>query len=70
MIELVDDHGDEWLLGAAEIHVDGDDGSAYAAPSLIVHYVREHGYRPPRQFRAAVLQCARFYGFPPPRPAR
>jgi hypothetical protein len=52
MIELVDDHGDEWLLGAAEIHVDGDDGSA-AAPSLIVHYVREHGYRSPRPFRGS-----------------
>ena len=62
-VEAVDDLGYQCLLGAAEIHVDGDDGSAFAAPSLILHYVLEHGYRPPQPFRTAALDYARFYGF-------
>lgn len=62
-VEMADDDGNRCLLGAAEIHVDGNDGSTFAAPSLIVHYVLEHDYRPPLQFQAAALAYARFYGF-------
>src|SRR5262245_52567083 len=29
----------------------------YVAPELIVHYVEDHGYRPPEEFVAAVLAC-------------
>lgn len=61
-IDHVDEQGGECLLGAAEIHVDGNDGSAFAAPSLIVHYVLEHGYAPPISFRRAVIDYATFYG--------
>lgn len=41
--------------GSAEIHVVGADGRVYAAPSLILHYVRDHGYLPPAEFVAAVV---------------
>jgi hypothetical protein len=32
-------------------------GFLYAAPAMIGHYVREHGYAPPPAFREAVLEC-------------
>ena len=64
VVRFMDD-GSTALLGAAEIYVDGDDGSAFAAPSLIVHYVLEHGYRPPDPFCKAAVEFARFYGLPP-----
>jgi hypothetical protein len=59
-----DDDGVECLLGAAELHVDGADGSGFAAPSLIVHYVIEHGYHPPDSFRRAAVEYAKYYGMP------
>jgi hypothetical protein len=62
MVEFVDDHGYKHLLGSAEIHVDGEDGSAFAAPSLIVHYVLDHGYLPPEAFRKSVIEFAKYYG--------
>ncbi len=43
------------LLGSAEIRVVGLGKTVYAAPDLIYHYVREHEYDPPCQFKAAVL---------------
>ncbi|GAA3061618.1 hypothetical protein [Actinokineospora globicatena] len=42
------------LLGSAEIQVEGD-GTTYAAPNLVAHYVADHGYQPPAEFVAAVL---------------
>jgi len=47
--------GAEQTLGFAEVWPVGADGTAYAAPTLIHHYVVEHGYRPPDAFIAAVL---------------
>lgn len=48
-------YGDaEETLGAAEIRAEGADGTVYAAPSLIHHYVVEHQYQPPEAFVAAV----------------
>jgi hypothetical protein len=32
-------------------------GEVYVAPSGIVHYVRDHGYMPPRRFIEAALDC-------------
>ena len=29
----------------------------YVAPAMIAHYMRDHGYRPPAAFSAAVLAC-------------
>lgn len=43
-------------LGSAEIRVFGKDGTVYAAPDLIYHYVIEHHYRPPDQFIQAVME--------------
>ncbi|MEU3649211.1 hypothetical protein AB0E59_37960 [Lentzea sp. NPDC034063] len=44
--------------GSAEIHAVGADGVRYSAPTLVIHYVIEHGYRPPEVFVAAVLHAA------------
>ena len=42
-------------LGSAEIHAVAEDGQRYSAPNLVVHYVLAHNYRPPAEFRAAVI---------------
>ena len=48
--------GNETLkVGSAEIRVFGQDGTIYAAPNLIYHYVVDHHYRPPDLFIQAVL---------------
>jgi hypothetical protein len=41
-------------LGSAEIRVVAADGRRLTAPTLVVHYVRDHGYRPPPEFVEAV----------------
>jgi hypothetical protein len=41
-------------LGTGEIHVRGEDGACYSAPTLVVHYVRAHRYCPPDPFVLAV----------------
>lgn len=61
-ISFADDDGNERLLGAAELHIDGNDGSAFAAPSLVVHHVVEHDYAPPASFCRAVIDNAEYYG--------
>ena len=48
----------DYRVGNGEVHVTGRDGASYAAPSLVIHYVTEHGYRPPDGFIAAVLLAA------------
>ena len=45
-------------LGSAEIWVLGNDDTVFCAPNLIVHYVRDHGYKPPDDFVDAVMRCA------------
>lgn len=46
--------------GSHEHLIGGDGGITYAAPELIYHYIREHGYAPPEQFTAALrARCAR-----------
>lgn len=42
-------------LGSAEIRVEARDGSIYAAPDLIYHYVLEHDYDPPQEFVEALF---------------
>ena len=44
----------EVLLGHSEIWVESDDGTIYAAPTLVCHYVAAHGYLPPEAFLNAV----------------
>jgi hypothetical protein len=44
------------VLGIDNVFVPGD-GRLYVAPSLILHYIAEHGYAPPQEFQEAVLHC-------------
>lgn len=41
--------------GSAELRVAGPDGTVYAAPTLLIHYVEVHGYAPPPEFIEAVM---------------
>jgi hypothetical protein len=43
------------FIGSGEVRVRGGEGRVYAAPALVVHYVADHGYQPPREFVDAVL---------------
>jgi hypothetical protein len=49
----------EQMLGNGEIRVRGADGTLYAAPSLIAHYVADHSYLPPDGFIDAIRETAR-----------
>jgi hypothetical protein len=51
----VDVDGTSVLLGSAEVRVVAADGTWLAAPSLVHHYVTDHGYLPPAPFVEAVL---------------
>ncbi|MBB5020574.1 hypothetical protein HNQ59_003895 [Chitinivorax tropicus] len=44
----------EILLGASEVWIPFDKGW-YASPSMVLHYVRHHGYAPPVGFVDAVI---------------
>ena len=43
-------------LGDAEIRVEASDGTTFAAPSLLAHYIDVHHYLPPRVFVEAVTR--------------
>jgi hypothetical protein len=45
-------------LGHAEVHVESGDGTLFAAPDLIYHYVTDHNYMPPEDFIAAIKRCS------------
>jgi hypothetical protein len=45
----------DYVVGGAEIRVNGRDGIVFASPDMIIHYVEAHGYRPPEEFIEAVL---------------
>jgi hypothetical protein len=47
---------DQLWLGSAEIRVFSPEGTAYAAPNMIYHYVVDHRYLPPEEFIRAVLE--------------
>ncbi|WP_344617624.1 hypothetical protein [Dactylosporangium salmoneum] len=54
--EMLGRHQCEWCPsharyeGNGEYHYYAPDGEVYAAPEMILHYVTEHGYRPPEVF--------------------
>ncbi len=56
--EMHDSEGRVVAVGATNLYIPrlGADG-LFAAPSLILHYVVDHGYRPPEPFQAALLAC-------------
>ena len=47
---------DQYYVGDAEIRVPQNGPVVYAAPTMVIHYVLEHGYRPPAGFIDAVLR--------------
>ena len=51
-------------VGSAEFRIFAEDGTVYAAPTLLHHYIEKHNYRPPQAFIDAVL-----WGPVPPDPA-
>ena len=47
--------GDDWdVLGMSEIWVENPGGGHFVAPTLLAHFVRDHGYRPPHAFLRAL----------------
>jgi hypothetical protein len=48
-------HGRGAVLGTGEVHAVDRSGVRWAAPTLVYHYVAEHGYRPPEGFVDAVV---------------
>ena len=47
----------EPFIGSCEIWIPSlDVGAYFAAPSLVIHYISEHNYCPPKSFVDAVLQ--------------
>lgn len=55
-----DGHGREVGVGWTNLFVPAlDGGQLFAAPSLVLHYVVDHGYCPPESFQTAVMACAR-----------
>ncbi len=51
--------GKRLLLGTVEIRVFSQDGTIYAAPTLIYHYVAIHNYKPPDEFLNALREGPR-----------
>lgn len=48
--------GQTVYLGSAEIWIPSSDGTIFAAPNLIIHYVEAHSYLPPQGFIEAVMR--------------
>jgi hypothetical protein len=51
-----DRNGERIYMGSAEIRVFARDGTAYAAPTLIYHFMKFHDYRPPDEFIRALTE--------------
>lgn len=45
----------EFAVGSAEVHLGVDGAVMFVAPDMVIHYVTDHGYRPPEAFIEAVL---------------
>jgi len=50
--------GTSITVGDAEFHVTAKDGTRFVAPTLVIHYVIQHSYKPPDQFVEAVTRGA------------
>lgn len=53
----IEKDGKKGILGASEIWVPGANGTHFASPSMIVHYVLEHDYLPPPEYIETVLKA-------------
>ena len=45
------------ILGMSEIWLENPAGGHFVAPTLIAHFVRHHGYRPPQAFLHALMSA-------------
>jgi len=52
VVVLVEDG--EFIVDGAEIRVTGSSGITFAAPGMIIHYVTDHGCKPPEEFLDAL----------------
>lgn len=48
-------HGERRMLGTGEIRIFAGDGSGFASPNLVFHYVRDHSYQMPDVVISALL---------------
>lgn len=64
----IEHRGKRVPLGHAEIRVPAHSGVMFAAPTLIAHYVKTHGYQPPEMFVRAVLVYEDFWMTDPASP--
>jgi len=46
---------DKPAMGNGEIHVIDADGRKFVAPTMIIHYIEAHNYKPPNIFLQAVM---------------
>jgi len=53
---LRDVDGEPRMIGAANLFVPAGN-VLYLAPSMILHYIEEHGYAPPEEFLRALSRC-------------
>lgn len=56
--------GRELTLGNGEIQIGEEGRAVYVAPTMILHYIIDHGYLPPAEFLEA-LRVGRVPDFPP-----
>jgi len=56
LIAQFEQRQDAGALSSAEMRVVGRDGTAYAAPLHICHYIEKHDYQPPSEFIRAVME--------------
>ncbi len=49
-------NGERVFVGSGFIRVHPKQGIAFVAPTLVFHYVKDHGYLPPARFIEAVMQ--------------
>jgi hypothetical protein len=54
---LAEVNGKQFRLGSAEIRVRSG-GKIYAAPNMILHYIKDHNYLPPLEFIKALQSNA------------
>lgn len=47
----------KYLLGTAELRVFSEQGAVFTCPDMLLHYVQQHKYCPPREFLEALMEC-------------
>lgn len=60
-VPLIEYKGENRKVGYYEIRIFSKNGTVYAAPSLIFHYIVAHKYKPPQEFVDAVIEAGNIY---------